>query len=57
MQEHHLELSVGDVVQIGEFLLTLVDIDGADVSFRLDPQNAEEPVAALQEAQSPPPAK
>lgn len=30
------ELSVGDVLQIGEHTVTVVDIDGTDVSFRID---------------------
>ena len=30
------ELSVGDVLQIGEHTVTVVDIDGPDVSFRID---------------------
>lgn len=30
------ELSVGDVLQIGEHTVTVIDIDGMDVSFRID---------------------
>ncbi len=36
MHEQEVELCVGDVVRIGDHLLTVVDIDGEDVSFRMD---------------------
>ena len=42
MQEHFYELSVGDVVHIGEFVVTVIDIDGSDVSFRIDPGDSED---------------
>lgn len=41
MREYELELSVGDVVQIGDMTVTVVDIDGPDVSFRIDSEEAE----------------
>ena len=34
------ELSVGDVLYIGEHMVTVIDIDGPDVSFRIDIENA-----------------
>jgi hypothetical protein len=34
---HELELAVGDAVRVGDYLLTVVDIDGQDVGFRVDP--------------------
>lgn len=37
MIPYELELGVGDVVRVGDFLLTVVDIDGQDVGFRVDP--------------------
>ena len=41
MREYELELAVGDVVQIGEMTVTVVDIDGPDVSFRIDSSPAD----------------
>jgi len=41
VREHDLELFVGDVVQIGEMKVTVVDIDGPEVSFRIDSGAAE----------------
>lgn len=43
MQEHELELSVGDSVQIGDRLVTVVEIDGSEISFRIDAAREEEP--------------
>ncbi len=34
MQE--FELSVGDAIRIGNRVLTLIDIDGGEVAFRID---------------------
>ena len=42
MQEQEFELSVGDVVQIGDYLVTVIDFDGPEVSFRVDPVGSEE---------------
>ncbi|MEX0702718.1 MAG: hypothetical protein WD069_11550 [Planctomycetales bacterium] len=36
MKEHELELSIGEVLQIGEYTVTIVDIEGAEVGFRID---------------------
>ena len=36
MQEQEIELAVGDVVQIGQYTVTVIDIDGLEVSFRVD---------------------
>lgn len=36
MREVELELSVGDVLRIGDYTVTVVDLDGAEVSFRVD---------------------
>ncbi|HUG90563.1 MAG TPA: hypothetical protein VML55_07005 [Planctomycetaceae bacterium] len=52
MQELSFELSVGDVLQVGDQLVTVVDIDGPEVTFRIDPLEpqdvlAEEYAAAL----------
>lgn len=36
MLEQELELSIGDVLHIGEYTVTVIDIDGGTVSFRFD---------------------
>ena len=36
VQEIELELAVGDVLQVGERTLTLIDINGPEVTFRID---------------------
>lgn len=36
MQLHELELSVGDVVQIGEYTVTVMDIENGEVTFRVE---------------------
>lgn len=36
MQEIELELTVGDVLQIGERTVTLIDINGPEIIFRID---------------------
>ena len=50
MPEQTIELSVGDVVYIGDRTLTVIDIDGDEVSFRVDELSA----AAQQPAAQPP---
>ena len=37
MPEQVLDLSVGETIRIGEYCVTLVDIDGEEVAFRIDP--------------------
>ena len=49
MAQHELELSVGDTVQIGDMLVTVVDIDGDEVSFRVDSVESEECVVTVRE--------
>ena len=44
MQEIEIELGVGDVVQIGDELVTILDIEHGEVFLRIDP--VEEPLAA-----------
>ncbi|MEX0717374.1 MAG: hypothetical protein WD066_12340 [Planctomycetaceae bacterium] len=36
MKDHELELSIGEILQVGEYTVTVVDIDGAEVGFRID---------------------
>ena len=58
MQEHEIEieLSVGDVLQVGDCLVTVVDIEGPEVSFRIEGGASPELVlAAIGGAASPPP--
>lgn len=38
-----MELSVGDTVQIGNRILTVVDVDDEGISFRIDPIDSEFP--------------
>ena len=37
MQEIVIELGVGDVIQVGDELFTIVDIEDGEVSIRIDP--------------------
>jgi hypothetical protein len=44
MSLHELELTVGDVVQIGEYTVTVIDLDNDEVTFRIqEPVTEEEP--------------
>ena len=36
MQLHELELSVGDVLQVGEHTVTVLDIENGEVTFRVE---------------------
>ena len=36
MQLHELELKVGDVLQIGEHTVTVLDIENGEVTFRIE---------------------
>lgn len=36
MQLHELELTVGDVLQIGEHTVTVLDIENGEVTFRVE---------------------
>ena len=43
MQLHELELTVGDVLQIGEYTVTVLDIENGEVTFRVEePEYCEE---------------
>lgn len=37
MQEIEIELGIGDVVQVGETLYTVVDVENGEVCIRIDP--------------------
>lgn|GEM_PF-6230969 len=43
MRESRLELSVGDVIQIGKRILTVIDIEDGVVSFRVDELEGGDP--------------
>ena len=36
MIERELELSVGDTIQVGDHVVTVIDIDGPEVRFRVE---------------------
>ena len=42
MQEQEFELSIGDVLQIGDRFVTVIDIDGSEASFRVDSADSTE---------------
>lgn len=56
MQEHgiEIELSIGDVLQIGGCLVTVVDIDGPEVSFRIEGGDSDQMVLETLGSYSPP---
>ena len=43
MGEHELDLSVGDVLHVGECTITVIDIDGLQVRFQIDQGDELEP--------------
>ncbi len=56
MPERELELLVGETVRIGDYLVTVVDVDGFEVAFRID--NAHPASSASVElSETRPPAK
>jgi hypothetical protein len=36
VQHQELDLAVGDVVRIGETLITVIDIENGEITFRID---------------------
>jgi|GEM_PF-2765378 len=42
VQRLELDLAVGDVVQIGEMTVTVIDIENGEVTFRIDEGNHHE---------------
>lgn len=42
VQRLELDLAVGDVVQIGEMTVTVIDIENGEVTFRIDDGNHQE---------------
>ena len=53
-QFREFELTVGDVVQIGDHAMTVVDIDGLEVSFRIDAPDSGEGLSELLYGSFPP---
>lgn len=43
MIEHEVELSVGQILQIGELTVTILDIDGDQVHLQIDNDGTSEP--------------
>ncbi len=44
MSLHELELAVGDVVQIGDYTVTVIDLENGEVTFRIqEPPAGEDP--------------
>ena len=39
---HEIELTVGEVVQIGEYTVTVIDLENGEVTFRIQEPEAEE---------------
>lgn len=42
MSLHEIELTVGDVVQIGEYTVTVIDLEDGEVTFRIQEPIEEE---------------
>lgn len=57
MQDYEMELSVGDVVCLGHSVLTVVDIDGQEVSFRVDKLDDASPIVHHSAEHAAPPGK
>ncbi len=36
VQEHLIELSIGDTLQVGQYKVTLLDVDGGELCFQID---------------------
>ena len=51
VQHFEIELGIGDVVQIGDAIYTVIDIEGGEVTFRIDsPEPVSETFAAARAA-------
>lgn len=42
MSFHELELAVGDVIQIGDYTVTVIDLENGEVTFRIQEPAANE---------------
>lgn len=45
MSLHEIELTVGDVLQIGEYTVTVIDLDNGEVTFRIQEPILEDETA------------
>lgn len=36
MQEHLIEMSIGETIQVGQFAVTLLDVDGDELCIEID---------------------
>ncbi len=43
MSHHELDLTVGDVIQIGDYTVTVIDLDDGEVTFRIQEPDSWEP--------------
>lgn len=41
---HEIELTVGEVVQIGEYTVTVIDLENGEVTFRIHTPDADDEV-------------
>ena len=41
MQEFEIELSIGDTLQFGDQMLTVIDVDRGEITFRIDSANSQ----------------
>lgn len=51
MREFEIELSVGDALQLGDYVLTILDVERGEISFRLDRSDsvdAHDPIEAAE---------
>ena len=57
MDAHEFELSVGDILQLGDHSVTIIDIDGQNVSFRIDGSDEANPISVSEFEEAAPPGK
>ena len=53
MSLHELELTVGDILQIGEYTVTVIDLENGEVTFRIQEPVIEEQTADVPSAPRP----
>lgn len=41
MNESEVELGVGETIQVGDIIVTIIDIEGSDIHFRIEPSGVE----------------
>jgi hypothetical protein len=45
VQEQEIELSIGDSIQIGQHTVTVIDIEGTEVCFRIEHEEEQEEIS------------